>query len=142
MNAKVLSEYIINKCYTERKPVSNLKLQKILYFLYLAYYDKYKKALFSNRFSAWKLGAVIVDVYLDYSKYIANPICEQYSVKIDLPNNEIKFINETIEKLNSLDIWDLINQSKQSEYWKKAFEKGKGSIIDLPPNYQCRKSYK
>lgn len=131
MNALTLAKYIVSKCYDERKPVSNLKLQKMLYFLYGWYYAEFKKILFNDNFVAWKLGPIVQDVYFEYSKYIANPICENHNVKLDLNDEEMVFIDEKIEKLKLKSARDLVNESHVTEPWKNTFDSGagKGDII-------------
>ncbi len=131
MKALDLAKYIVSKCYNERKPVSNLKLQKMLYFLYGWYYAEFHKSLFNDNFVAWKLGPVIQDVYFEYSKYIANPICESHDVQLDLNNQEIIFINEKIEELKFKSARDLVNESHDTIPWKNTFDSGagKGNVI-------------
>lgn len=131
MKAIDLAKYIVSKCYNEHKPVSNLKLQKMLYFLYGWYYAKFNKNLFEDNFVAWKLGPVVQEVYFEYSKYIANPICENYNIQLDLNKQEIGFIDESIESLKDKSARDLVNKSHETIPWKTTFDNGagKGNII-------------
>lgn len=131
MDALNISKYIISKCYEERHPVSNLKLQKMLYFLYGCYYSKFKKALFNDSFVAWKLGPVVLDVYFEYSKYISNPICEKHNIELNLTNQEINYINKKIEELNSKTPRELVNESHNTSPWESTFDSGagRGNII-------------
>lgn len=40
MKALDVAKYIINKCIELNKPISNLQLQKIMYFVHLGYLKK------------------------------------------------------------------------------------------------------
>lgn len=47
--------------------ITNLQLQKILYFTWMDYYEAYRIRLFDDRhFEAWKYGPVVGDVYYEY----------------------------------------------------------------------------
>ena len=55
-------------CETSGWEITNLSLQKILYFCHLAFLGENKgKPLFNETFEAWKLGPVLRDVYI-YAK--------------------------------------------------------------------------
>lgn len=75
---------------------------------------------------------VILDVYFKYNQYIAKPICEKYNdVALMLSNQQIRFIKDKIDELNSLSGWDLTYKSRDTLPWKNTFKdgKGKGNII-------------
>lgn len=131
MKALQVSEYVVSKCYEYNRPISNLKLQKILYFLYGYFYKKFGCTLFDDDFVAWKLGPVVLDVYFNYYNNIANPICESSDVKLDLKTNEISFVDEKIQELNELSTWDLVEKSHKTTPWKEVYKngEGKGDII-------------
>ena len=74
MEALRVAEYIVTYCYNTGSPVTNLQLQKMLYFLWIDYYKKYKKDLFSDTFYAWNLGPVVFSVYKEYCVYGGMPI--------------------------------------------------------------------
>ena len=42
--ASDIAKYIVSYCFRKRKPVSNLKLQKMLYYMWIEYYKRLKKA--------------------------------------------------------------------------------------------------
>lgn len=67
-----ISKYIINKHIELGKPVSNLKLQKILYYIQGEILAKLNRQAFNEAIFAWKHGPVLLEVYYKYSNYIAN----------------------------------------------------------------------
>lgn len=44
-----IAKYVVDKCYKDNKPVSNLQLQKMLYFLQLTFIKGYDSPLFDTR---------------------------------------------------------------------------------------------
>ena len=69
MKAMDLANYIINKSIDLEKPISNLQLQKILYFVNLLYLHDTKSFLINENeeFQAWRHGPVIPDVYRKFA---------------------------------------------------------------------------
>ena len=57
-----LAKYIVQKCYQDGHPISNLQLQKILYFLQIMYgrSTEGKELLFQDDFEAWPYGPVFL----------------------------------------------------------------------------------
>lgn len=130
MDAMTIAKYIITKCYNNNNPVSNLKLQKMLYFIFGDYYKKYKEYLFEDDFVAWKLGPVILEVYFSFNSNISNPICESYDVNLGLAQDRLSFIDKKIDNLQAKSTWELVEDSHKTTPWKNAFSRGKGNIIE------------
>jgi uncharacterized phage-associated protein len=62
----------------EREGITNLKLQKMLYFAQAYYLSKIGKPLFSDDIEAWAYGPVVPDVYKKLKSNKSNPIiCEE-----------------------------------------------------------------
>lgn len=53
-----VASFVVGECDKAKHPVTNLKLQRILYLLYGQFWSRYKKELFPAHFVAWKLGPV------------------------------------------------------------------------------------
>jgi uncharacterized phage-associated protein len=87
------AQYIVEKFSISGEPLTNKKLQKILYYVeawHLVYFDS---QLFSESPEAWIYGPVYPSVYQKYRKYKANPI----TIDEDYP---IQKINELLESFN------------------------------------------
>ena len=62
----------------EREGITNLKLQKVLYFAQAYYLSKIGKPLFSDNIEAWEYGPVVPGVYHKFKTKGSNPIiCEK-----------------------------------------------------------------
>lgn len=66
---------ILCKAFSERIPVSPMKLQKLLYFSYRQYLqDTNGLPMFSEQFEAWPYGPVLPSVYDEFKSFHGNPI--------------------------------------------------------------------
>lgn len=68
-NYKQIANYFIGKAIEGGTELTPLKLQKLLFFAYGIYLAINKKPLFSERFSAWKYGPVISQLYFQLKSY-------------------------------------------------------------------------
>lgn len=106
-DALEIAKYIISKCFKEGVPVTNLRLQKLLYFIQLESYKVYGKQLFNNDIAAWQFGPVVPDVYYKYSVYAGMPILLQYD-NLNLCNKVTNIVDDVIEKNKNIPIWKLV----------------------------------
>lgn len=72
--AQDIARYIIDRAHDKKYTITNLQLQKILYFSWIDYYIQTDEELFSEFFRAWRLGPVVLDVYDAFKRYGAEPI--------------------------------------------------------------------
>jgi len=77
--ANLLIEYSLER----QQPISNLPLQKVLYFAHALYLIRHKKPLISGYFEAWKYGPVHPVVYNEFKQYESQPITE-YASRLDI----------------------------------------------------------
>lgn len=126
IDAVELAKYIIDKCTKEERPISNLQLQKMLYFLFMDVYKKYKQFLFKNRIEAWAYGPVIPDVYKIYSDNGRFKIFKEYDdIKLPIEPQIMNFIDEKIVYMRSIPAWNLVEKShKEGTPWEKVYKQG------------------
>ena len=65
-----VAEHIIYEAQKRKIPVTNTKLQKLLYFVQGVYLAKHNKKAFEDNIIAWKYGPVIKDIYYNSSLII------------------------------------------------------------------------
>lgn len=127
-----VSKYIINKCSHDGYPISNLQLQKILYYVQGAFLRE-NKFLFNEDFSAWKFGPVVEEVYYDYCGFGAKTINRIYDNVIRFSSDEQRKIDSIVEEKRTLNPWDLVNEThKQGGAWAIIFNGGKGNGKTIP----------
>lgn len=130
-SANDVANYVLTYCTQKDKPISNLKLQKMLYFIWIDYFKETKLELFFNEIYAWQLGPVVPDVYYEYCSYAGTDIFISIDSKIT-DNDEI-VLNSIIEKYIDLTPYELVNKSHaQDKPWSVIYNHGLG-IRDLIP---------
>lgn len=97
MRALDVAGFVVSNAEKLGRPISNLKLQKILYFIHRDFLREYNEKLITDKdFEAWHYGAVIPRVYYEYILFCADPIVNQPSITLNLPEDRIEFLKERI----------------------------------------------
>lgn len=76
-DVRAVANFVLQIAQEERKQVSNLSLNKILYFLHAAYLRRYNRPLVSAKIEAWDHGPVFREVYHQFKKFGRNTIEER-----------------------------------------------------------------
>lgn len=125
-----IANNIIKKSNDNGIRISNLKLQKMLYFAQGESYRENNEPLFSSELQAWQHGPVSPIVYSEYCFYGASPIPNPDDVQ-DLDECENKIIDSVIEKYGNMDVWDLVDLSHSQKPWKETYNSShNGNVID------------
>src|SRR3989338_3364335 len=74
INALMVADYLLLKAQQEGKPITNKKLQKLLYYAQAWSAALKDKRLFEDKVEAWIHGPAVKSVYLEYKKFGAEPI--------------------------------------------------------------------
>jgi uncharacterized phage-associated protein len=110
--------------------ISNLKLQKLVYYaqgFHLAFFDT---PLFPERIEAWTYGPVIPDLYRIYKD------CGQCSIppppdfdisKYDPQTKDL--LDEVYKVFGQFSAWKLADMTHQEPPFENAYKRGAGSII-------------
>ena len=118
-SANDVAAYVINWCRQRNIPITNLKLQKLLYFIQGEYVRATHERLIEEDFYAWTLGTVIPEVYYKYSVYSSFDLFEQSEENFKtIEEYEKKEIDKILEKYAVIPTWDLVELSKEEDHWK------------------------
>lgn len=132
--AHQIAIYIINWHYYFNIPITNLRLQKLLYFVQGEYYHIQRKRLIKEDFYAWQLGPVIPEIYFEFSMFSSSNIPLQKEA-INLDTKKVhaadeNIINKILMNYKSSSTWDLVELSHKQDPWKYNYEVfGNKSII-------------
>lgn len=125
-----MAKYIIDKCTKDRSPISNLQLQKILYYIQKEFLRHGTQA-FSEEIEAWQFGPVVPEVYKRYCGFGALPIRMQYEVVIQPDDRYI--IDAIVEKKRVLNPWDMVSDTHSSgKAWDLIYRGGAGDHQVIP----------
>ncbi len=128
MNPLDLAGYIVKHCLNTNQEISNLQLQKILYFVQLQSLmnaDDFSVAIMPEaEFEAWKFGPVIKDVYYAYSINAGLPIYK-VSDGCSMIDNVPKYVDKVVDHSLTLDPWELVKIShREGGAWRKTYIPG------------------
>lgn len=111
--------YIAYYCHLRGYELTNLRLQKILYFLQLLFLDKIGKPCFNNRMEAWDLGPVVPDAYHHYKKYGAQFIPGERTNDIyEIKEDDRKVIAFVVRALSKYSTFQLVDITHEQKPWK------------------------
>lgn len=126
-----IAKYVITKCTNDEEYISNLQLQKILYYIQEKFLKSYRKPLFSDEIQAWQFGPVVPSVYAIFCGYGAMTIENEYDVKID--ETIRKIIDPIIEIKRKLQPWVLVEEThRPGGAWDKIYGGGRGNREVIP----------
>lgn len=140
--------YIIHYLNSEKYSVSNLKLQKLLYFVQGFFLCIKNEPCFNEEIEAWDFGPVVPDVYHRYKIFGSNSISmTDYYEYVEYDGNdkihfkkrrldEISFIdidkkiiNMVLEQLKGYSATTLVNITHQQEPWCKVYNPYERNIL-------------
>ena len=127
-----LANYIVDKCIKDNTPITNLQLQRILYFVQKDFLKRGSRA-FSDYIEAWWFGPVVPTVYFCFCGFGAMPIL--FIPRDTVPNlsTDKNIIDNIVENKRSLTPWEIAKEtSKITGAWSKVYDNGKGSQHIIP----------
>lgn len=130
-NAIDLAKYIVNKCYKDNKPISNLQLQKIMYYIQKDFLHRTGYVAFDDLIEAWQFGPVVPNVYYHFCGYGAMPITITYDC-INIAEQDKSYIDKIVEEKRDLDPWELVSEThKNGSAWGKSYKYGCKNVINI-----------
>ncbi len=127
--ASEVAKYFISSFQKKNKEISNLKLQKLLYYAQAWHLALYGKPLFLDPIQAWVHGPVVPSVFRQYKDYAWRPITEE--VKAETLSDLTFHLKEVTRVYGEFDATTLERMTHQEGPWKEA----RGSLApDEPSN--------
>lgn len=83
MEAKTIANFLVYIMSDAFDDLTNMKINKLLYFAQGHYIKKYNTPLFYDTIEAWEHGPVVPEVYFFYRKYGDKPITEYDSATVE-----------------------------------------------------------
>ncbi|MDJ1185903.1 Panacea domain-containing protein [Roseofilum casamattae] len=120
-----IADYFIGLANETGSFVSNLKLQKLVYYAQAWYLALYDEPLFAEDFEAWIHGPVIPSLYQEYKSFGWKPIFKDVHPK--LPTNIVQFLDEVAQEYFACNGYELERMTHFEDPWNWARE-------DLPPD--------
>lgn len=123
MSMNALSQHVLAVANRKRMTVTNLQLQKVMYFAIRDYLenhtcDSFIHDVYDRPFESWQYGPVEPDIYYRYSQYGSTPI-DDMGKYVDTYH---VFDKSIVSRLQA-DVFDLVNESHEQGFWQDNFEK-------------------
>lgn len=120
-----ISKYVIEEYNSCGTPITNLKLQKILYYIQGYCIRQEGAPAFDDHICNWAYGPVVLSVYYEYCKYVSDPINENYDdnteYKKEINSNQFKrikrYIDKIIKKTLDLSAFELVRKTHEEDPW-------------------------
>jgi len=118
--------------------ISNLKLQKMLYYLQGYFIAVFDKKLFQEPIVAWQYGPVVETAYHHFKKFEKGAIVlTGNEKKVNLNKIETRLFNDVMKEYGQYSAIKLMEMTHEEPPWKKAFNKKAGMEI----TYDSLKAY-
>lgn len=111
--------------------MTNLKLQKLVYYAQGFYLALHEEPLFNEEIEAWTHGPVIPELYHYYKDHGAKGIPKPDNFDISIYPDHVKdLLNDIYDVYGKYSAWKLRDMTHEEEPWKNNYQKG-DSIIPL-----------
>ncbi len=120
--ARKAADYIIAVAHEAGDPISNLKLQKLLYYAQGWHLALKGEPLFDERIEAWVHGPVVPPVYGEFKGWAWKPIDYDpgQPAAIGLPNHVTAHLDEVMEVYGGMNALDLERLTHSEPPWLNA----------------------
>lgn len=134
----IANKVIANTDINQGETISNLKLQKMLYYLQGFFIAVFDEKLFEEPIEAWQYGPVIRDAYFHFKGFGQGAILLRGDENIiDLSQKEEELFREVMQEYGQFSAIKLMNMTHEELPWKKTFnENPQGEIT-----YELLKEY-
>lgn len=146
-NALDIARYSINYAHDINSPISNLQLQKIMYYIQAAFLVEKNEKCFNENILNWTYGPVVDEVYREFRTFGYSSILRQKSYmcigydkknhkisigekKFDgsiLGNEDKQIIQKIVDIYSKFEPFDLVNKTHSEDPWK---DTNQNDIID------------
>lgn len=124
------ADYIINACHEDGIAITNLKLQKLLYYAQAWHLALYDTPLFDADFEAWVHGPVHLETYQRFRHHKWNPISADIAMP-NLPEDARDHLEEIMTVFGDYSAFTLEQMTHYEAPWRNA----RGNLpIDEPSN--------
>ena len=127
--------YIINYCAEQKRPVNNLYLQKLLYFVYSFFLVETteKQHLFKSQMVAWYFGPAFPEIHYTFEHYHSDkiPYIDEYqgllsshkkkAKDINIADKDKELIRYIVDKYRDRTLGDIVFLTQSQKPWSAAY---------------------
>ena len=132
-SAMTIAKWFIAWAEAEEEELSNLKLQKLLYYAQGHHLARYGRPLFNDQMQAWSHGPVVPNVYGTFKKFASNPIrlpeADPFTWD-DVDPDTADFLGQVWNTYGGFSAGHLRNMTHEEPPWKDHWrEDERGTVI-------------
>ena len=130
MNAIDVAQYLLYRANLDGEVITNLKMQKLLYYAHAWYMVNFDKPLFDDTIGAWDYGPAIYDIYRRYKKFGYSPIKYKHTGKeVEIfDKRQLEYLDQFYGKFIKYSAHTLARATHNDDPWKNARENGEEFI--------------
>ena len=133
LTAKIVAEYFL--ALTDEasgEGISNLKLQKLVYYAQGVHLALTGEPLFPEPIHAWMHGPVVPPLYAEYKDCGRDPIPVPTGVDFDqYGEHERETLDVVNTELGQYSAWRLREMTHDEPPWRDAYQRGSGTVISV-----------
>ena len=119
ISADAVADYFLWFCDEHGDLLSNLKLQKLVYYAQAWFLGLHGKQLFPDKIEAWVHGPVVPELYRRFRTYKWNPITERVRCP-ELPKEVKEHLNDVFDAYGRFSAWEIERITHSEQPWIEA----------------------
>lgn len=124
LTASEVARCFINIYNSTEEGITNLKLQKLLYYAQGFSYQRLGRPLFEDEIEAWEYGPVVASVFREYRKFDGEPI--RLKSKVSLSEEEERLILDVAREYGQYTSAELVNRThRKGTPWDQVYDSGR-----------------
>ena len=135
MSANAVADYLLLKVDADAgDTISNLKLQKVMYYCQGWHLASFGMPVFTEALEAWEHGPVVRPVYFRFRHFGAMSITSDLvrtNPADDLSDESRSLIDDVWEMYGREFAWTLRDRTHEEPAWKRAWAVGENTVLDL-----------
>ena len=120
-----IAQYVLYRYMELNKSITNLKLQKLLYFIQRKSLQANQRPMFNEIIEAWQFGPVVPAVYYKYVGAGASEIYEFSLPDVKFEQEDIDIMEDIINKYIDSNPWVMVDEThNDGPAWDRAVKTG------------------
>lgn len=121
-NVLDVCRYVIDYSNQKNYGISNLKLQKILYFIQAGFLiDEPSRCCFDEKIEAWDFGPVVPEAYREYKQFGGSDIPNATTGNDPISDADKKLIDTIIDSFADYTATDLVSLTHRQAPWLSVY---------------------
>lgn len=124
--AAEVAKYFLSKAEEDvGDGITNLKLQKLVFYAQAYHLAMYREPLFRERIEAWEHGPVVPSVYHEYKRFGYGNIPQPTDLDPKaFDTNTSEFLDDVYNVFGQYSAWKLRNMTHEERPWAEAYREG------------------